>query len=129
MIVLDTSALIDSFQNLECGQRLKQLVLAEEIAAPDILYAETLQSLRKMERLGDISSLFAERSISVLRKLPIKRFATAELLWEVWDLRHNFSAYGACYVVLAGKLNARLLTHDKRLATAAAEHITTFVLF
>ncbi len=37
-----------------------------------------------------------------------------------WELRHNFSAYDAAYVVLAKQLRAPLLTTDGRLGRAAA---------
>jgi predicted nucleic acid-binding protein len=37
----------------------------------------------------------------------------------VWELRHNLTAGAAVYVALAEVLDARLLTCDRRLATAA----------
>jgi predicted nucleic acid-binding protein len=46
------------------------------------------------------------------------------LLPRVWALRRNFSAYDAVYVALAEVLEATLLTHDRRLATAARQHVS-----
>jgi predicted nucleic acid-binding protein len=129
VIVLDSSALIDSFLRLDCAERLKHLVETEGIASPELIYPETLQALRKMERLGDITTIFGERCVSVLRSLPIKRFTVAESAWNIWGLRHNFTAYDASYVVLAGNLNAKLVTHDIRLSKAAVDHIDVMDLF
>jgi len=41
------------------------------------------------------------------------------LLMEIWQRRHNLSAYDAAYIVLAEKLGASLLTRDGRLAGAS----------
>ena len=39
------------------------------------------------------------------------------LLPRVWELRHNVTAYDACYLALAEVLDAPLVTCDKRLAS------------
>src|SRR5438309_2067736 len=44
------------------------------------------------------------------------------LLPRVWELRNNLSAYDAVYLALAEALDASLLTHDQRLATATRRH-------
>jgi predicted nucleic acid-binding protein len=41
---------------------------------------------------------------------------------RVWELRNNLSAYDAVYLALAEALDASLLTHDQRLATATRRH-------
>ena len=38
---------------------------------------------------------------------------------EAWTMRHNITFTDACYVALARRLNAPLLTTDARLAAAA----------
>jgi predicted nucleic acid-binding protein len=49
---------------------------------------------------------------------PIRRYPHDFLLPRVWDLRDNLTAYDAAYVALAEVLDATLLTHDRKLATA-----------
>jgi predicted nucleic acid-binding protein len=47
---------------------------------------------------------------------------------RIWQLRHNFSAYDAAYIVLAEKIGAALVTRDARLASASG-HAATVELF
>ena len=38
--------------------------------------------------------------------------------YRIWEFRHNFSTYDACYLALAEALDATLLTRDTALASA-----------
>ena len=53
---------------------------------------------------------------------------TKPYLPRVWQLRHNFSAYDAAYIVLAEKLGAAIVTRDARLASASG-HAAPVELF
>ena len=59
------------------------------------------------------------RTLSDLPDFPLHRYPHDVLLPRVWELRHNLTAYDAVYVALAEVPDARLLTRDRRLATAA----------
>jgi len=50
------------------------------------------------------------------------------LLPRIWQLRHNFSAYDAAYIVLDEELGAGLVTRDGRLASASG-HAAAIELF
>jgi predicted nucleic acid-binding protein len=50
------------------------------------------------------------------------------LLPRIWQLRHNFSAHDAAYIVLAEKLRGTLVTRDRRLASASG-HAAAVELF
>jgi predicted nucleic acid-binding protein len=63
-----------------------------------------------------------------LLDLRISRYAHFVLLPEIWQCRHNLSAYDSAYVVLAEKLGAALITRDGRLASAPG-HGATIELF
>jgi predicted nucleic acid-binding protein len=41
------------------------------------------------------------------------------LLFRIWELRNNVTAYDACYLALAEALGAPLVTRDAKLAAAA----------
>jgi predicted nucleic acid-binding protein len=47
---------------------------------------------------------------------------------RIWQLRHNFTAYDAAYIVLAEHLGATLVTRDRRLASPTA-HMAIVELF
>ena len=50
--------------------------------------------------------------------LEVQRFPAVWLSRRIWALRHNLSAYDACYVALAESLDCPLLTADARIAAA-----------
>jgi predicted nucleic acid-binding protein len=51
-----------------------------------------------------------------LRISPYPHYA---LLQQIWQLRHNLSAYDAAYVALAEKLGATLVTRDAKIAASS----------
>lgn len=73
--------------------------------------------LRRLVREGVVSAHRATEAIQDLLDLRITRYPHFVLLPRIWQLRHNFSAYDAAYIVLAGRLEAALVTRDRRLAS------------
>jgi predicted nucleic acid-binding protein len=55
--------------------------------------------------------------------LPVIRHGHLRFLGRILTLRHNFSAYDACYVSLAESLGAALVTAASRLAESARRHL------
>jgi predicted nucleic acid-binding protein len=51
-----------------------------------------------------------------LAELPLQRYAHGFLIARAWELRDNFSAYGAIYVALPEALKQPLVTCDAKLA-------------
>ena len=117
-IVVDASALVELLVRGPRASALEEAIGDGESIAPDVIYPEVLQSLRGLERGG---ALTAERASLAARRLagsPIGRVPTRALLQDAWSLRHNLSAYDACYIALARSLSCPLLTADARLAGA-----------
>jgi len=130
MIVLDASAAIDWLLQTAAGHRIEKRIYSrgETLHAPHLIDLEVAQVLRRLVRQEVISSRRAEEAVGDLLDLRLARYPHFALLPRIWQLRHNFSAYDAAYIVLAEKLGAPLVTRDTRLASASG-HAAPIELF
>ena len=130
MIVLDASAAIDWLLQTAAGQRIEKRIYSrgETLHAPHLIDLEVAQVLRRLVRQEVISSRRAEEAVGDLLDLRLARYPHFALLPRIWQLRHNFSAYDAAYIVLAEKLGSPLVTRDTRLASASG-HAAPIELF
>ena len=121
MIVLDASAAIDWLLQTSAGKRIEKRIYShnESLHTPHLLDLEVTQVLRRLVREGALPAHRADEAVRDLLDLRITRYPHFVLLPRIWQLRHNFSAYDAAYVVLAEKLGAALVTRDGRLASAS----------
>jgi predicted nucleic acid-binding protein len=121
MIVLDASAAVEWLLQTSAGQRIERRIYSggESLHSPHLLDLEVAQVLRRLVREGSVSVQRAAEAIQDLVDLRVTRYPQFVLLTRIWQLRDNFSAYDAAYVVLAEKLCAPLITRDARLASAA----------
>lgn len=126
MIVLDASAAIDWMLQTPAGQRVDKRIFSqnESLHSPHLVDLEVAQVLRRLVREQAVSLYRADEAIRDLLDLRITRYPHSVLLPRIWQLRGNFSAYDAAYVVLAETLGATLLTRNTRLASAAGHHAT-----
>jgi predicted nucleic acid-binding protein len=92
-----------------------QIVSTADMLAPDLINAEVLSALRRLERLGSITPDRAAQAVSDLADAPIRRIPTLPLVPHIWGLRPNVSAYDACYLSLAQAFNCSVVTVDARL--------------
>jgi predicted nucleic acid-binding protein len=121
VIVLDASAAIDWLLQTSVGQQIEKRIFSrnESLHSPHLLDLEVAQVLRRLSRQGIVTPRRADEAIEDLLDLRITRYPHSALLPQIWQLRHNLSAYDAAYVVLAERLDAVLITRDARLASAA----------
>jgi predicted nucleic acid-binding protein len=112
------------------GQRIEKRIYSgsESLHAPHLLDLEVAQGLRRLVRDGSVSTQRADGAIQDLIDLRVTRYPQFVLLLRIWQLRHNFSAYDAAYIVLAERLGAPLITRNARLA-AASGHAARVELF
>jgi predicted nucleic acid-binding protein len=123
MIVLDASAAVDWLLQTPAGQRIEKRIYFsnESLHAPHLLDLEVAQVLRRLVLDGSVSNQRAAEAIQDLVDLRVTRYPQFVLLLRIWQLRHNFSAYDAAYIVLAERLDAPLITRDGRLAAASGD--------
>lgn len=127
-IVIDASALVELLTHTPLSDKIDKIVDGAELIAPDVLNPEVLQSLRRLERAGRLTSSRASLAVAQLSRSEIQRVPTVGLMHEAWSLRANVSAYDACYVALARAFDCPLLTIDKRLTRAPDLGITLIVI-
>lgn len=125
MIVVDASALLEVLLRTPAAEAVERRLFAtsrQTFNAPHLLDVEVAQVLRRYATIGEIDDERGRAALADLADFPIRRYPHDFLLTRVWILRSNFTAYDAVYVALAEALNARLLTRDRRLATAVSRH-------
>ena len=120
MIVLDASAVVELLLGTAAGHSVADRIADPRVGlhVPHLLDVEVAQTLRRLEREGELGPGAAASALGELRALDLERHAHEPLLDRVWALRRNLTAYDAVYVALAEALDADLLTCDARLARA-----------
>lgn len=120
MIVVDASALIEYVLGSAKGLLVERLLEAEEdrVHAPALIDVEAAQALRRLVRLGSLTSGRAKASVEIVQEMPLSRHVERPLLLRIWELRDNLTAFDAAYVALAEALQCPLLTFDERIASA-----------
>lgn len=133
MLVIDASAVVD----LLLGQRDSEQIAGviadrdHDLHAPHLFDLEALNSLRRSVASGRVSLARADVAVADLIGLPVQRHAHPVLAERIWELRDDFSAYDASYLVLTeilAEMGAALLTTDARFARAVRKHSDVEVL-
>ncbi len=119
-LVLDASALLAALVDSgSAGTWAESLIESNELAAPEILLAETTNILRRLELGGEIDPLHADWAQESLLQLNIQLFPYLPFADRIWALRQNVTSYDAWYVAVAEALGCPLATLDKKLASAS----------
>jgi predicted nucleic acid-binding protein len=116
--IIDASALVELLLLGDRAGAVERAIRDVHLAAPDSINPEVLSTVRGLERSGQLDGKRAAEMVDDLLTVPVTRVATLDLTPAVWKLRHNLTAYDACYVALARELGAELITSDRRLARA-----------
>ena len=116
MIVVDASLGLEMFLRGPDAIMLTDRIAkaGREMAAPEVFDLEVLQTLRRLERNGQISKTRASASLDIFRSAPIERYAHGMLSPRIWALRYNLTAYDAAYFALAEALGVPLWTRDAK---------------
>jgi predicted nucleic acid-binding protein len=120
VIVVDASALLEFLLQTSIGVRVEARMFrdADELHAPHLIDVEVVQGLRRLVRMGEVSSGRADEAIADLADLDLHRHPHVDLLSRAWKLRDNVSAYDAMYIALAEAIDATIVTCDGPLEKA-----------
>lgn len=129
MIVVDASVLAPALaDDGEDGDRARERLRREELAAPELIDLEVLSTLRRAARARRLDENRSLQALTDLAALPLRRVPHLPLLGRVWELRDNLSAYDASYVALAEALDTVLVTADGRIERASGINCEIAVL-
>lgn len=115
MIVIDASAMVEALVGRDADTELLD-ALAGDVEAPHLLDVEVLSVLRGPLLGGKLALGAAEAARGDYFALTITRHDVYPLEDRIWELRQQFTSYGASYLALAEALSAPLFTCDARLA-------------
>jgi predicted nucleic acid-binding protein len=116
VIVVDASVLAPALADDGVdGDRVRERLHGEQLAAPELIDLEVVSTLRRAARAGRLDDRRSGQVLTDLAALPLRRVPHLPLLSRIWELRDNLTAYDAAYVALAEALDALLLTADEPL--------------
>jgi len=120
VIVVDASVLAPALaDDGDDGDRARERLRGEDLAAPELIDLEVLSTLRRAARAKRLDEGRSLEALADLAALPLRRVPHLPLLGRVWELRDNLSAYDASYVALAEALDTVLVTADGRIKRAS----------
>ena len=119
-LVVDASALVEVLLATELAPKIEEEIAEPEaeLHTPALCDVEVASALRRALLGGRPQEGRARQALRDLADLPMTRHGHQLLVARTLELRHNFSAYDATYVALAERLDAALVTADRRLASA-----------
>lgn len=118
--VVDSSLLVAALVDVgPHGVWAENVLVSGSLHAPELIYAETTNILRRLERAKIITTAEANGAQDDLMQLDIELFPFEPFAGRIWELRHNVTSYDAWYVSLAEALKLPLATLDERLAKSS----------
>lgn len=118
MIVIESSAVVDALVDDPANPALLATIADTELHAPSLIDYEVASALRGHSLGGKLADTQLHDAAEDFEALSIERYPLSAMIHAVLDLRDNFTAYDAAYVVLAQALEAPLVTADEKLAEA-----------
>jgi predicted nucleic acid-binding protein len=118
--VLDASTMAEALcSTTPLGDAARARLAATRVwHAPAILPAEVMSAIRGLALGGHLADHRAEQARDRLRRSRVVLHPFAPFADRVWDLRDNLTTYDAWYVALAERLDAPLVTAERRLVGA-----------
>jgi predicted nucleic acid-binding protein len=124
-VVIDASVVVEYLVELKLTEEATRffagLVVPGselELWAPDLIFPEAVSALRNLVQRRAIGAEAGAHAVARLGLLPIVATGSAGLLAAMWKFRQVVTMYDACYLALATRLRAPVVTADTRLARA-----------
>jgi predicted nucleic acid-binding protein len=119
LLVVDASAVVAALGPPDPKAEWAVRTMAEtRTVTTQLLPFEVAAALRNMQLKGTIDTTTASSAHRDLQSLPVELWPHRPLAERAWALRESVTYYDACYIALAEKLDAPLVTLDRRLARA-----------
>lgn len=126
--VIDANVVLKLYQKQNDSERADALFAILEsdpltqFFVPDLLYAECTNAFAQYARLTGYTAKAAREDMAELRALGLHVVPTADLAAEALEIafKHRVSGYDACYVALASRVKAPLITADEKLLRSMA---------
>lgn len=132
VFVVDASVVVKWFvPEIHSDAARRLLTSPHEYVAPDLLFAETANTIWKKVRRKELSFEEGQPLVADIGRVAVEIVSCRALAEDAYALAHatRRTVYDAMYVALAIRLNTRLITADDRLEAAlrnmpaVAEHI------
>lgn len=120
--------MVDALVGTPANPRLLALIADSELHAPSLIDYEVASALRGHALGGRLNDEQVEAAAHDFHALTIERYPLSAMIHAVLDVRGNFTAYDAAYVVLAQALEAPLVTADAKLVEAQKLGVETRLL-
>ncbi len=114
-MVIDASTMVEALVGQHPDAELLD-ALTGEVDAPHLLDVEVTSALRGLQLGGKLDPATAEQALRDYLAFSITRHEMPPFAERIWQLRHQYTSYDACYLSLAEALEVSLYTCDAKLA-------------
>lgn len=120
--VLDASSLVEALGASDPDRGLLRRLLTGNACAPDIIYLEALNSVRKWVLHGEMSKRTADAVVKNILDYPLVTSLHRPLVSRAWELHHAITPYDASYVALAEGIGVPLVTCGRKASRQQRSH-------
>ena len=121
VFIVDASVVVKWFvPEIHSAAARRLLALPHEYIAPDLLFAETANTIWKKIRRKELTNEDGQRLVADIGRIAVDTFPCRVLAEDAHALANatGRTVYDAMYVALAVRFDTRLLTADDRLDAA-----------
>ena len=123
VLVVDASVVVKWFiPEVDSDAARRLLAGSHDYIAPDLLFAETANTIWKKVRRGEVLARDGERLVADVGRAAVETVPSRALVADAYALAvvTGHTVYDAMYLALAVRLDTRMITADERLAGALA---------